>query len=54
MDGPTWQEVTLAAVNVVQVIGLAYLGIQQARSTRERIRRVALDEHERHNGSSAP
>jgi hypothetical protein len=44
MDGPTWQAVALAFVNVVQVVGLAYVGTQQARSTRERIRRSALDD----------
>jgi hypothetical protein len=54
MEGPTWQAVALAGINVVQVVALAYLGIQQARSTRERIRRVALDDHQRHNGSSPP
>ncbi len=54
MDGPSWQEVTLAAINVVQVIALAYLGIQQARSTRERIRRVAIDDARRHDGPPPP
>ncbi len=54
MDGPTWQAVALAAINVVQVVALAYLGLQQARSTRERIRRTALDDARRHDGSSPP
>jgi hypothetical protein len=35
-------------VNVVQVVALAYIGLQQARSTRERIRRTALDDARRH------
>jgi hypothetical protein len=35
---------------VTQVVILAYLSLQQARSTRERIRRRAVDEANDHNG----
>jgi hypothetical protein len=54
--GPTWAAVALAMVNVVQVVALAYIGLQQARSTRERIRRTALDDARRHaeNGNVPP
>jgi hypothetical protein len=54
MEGPTWQAVALALVNVIQVVALAYLGLQQARSTRERIRRSALDDARRHDGPPPP
>jgi hypothetical protein len=48
MEGPSWAAVALAMVNVIQVVALSYIGLQQARSTRERIRRVALDDARRH------
>ncbi len=34
--GPTWPDVGLAALNVAQVLGLAYLAWQQTLSARER------------------
>jgi hypothetical protein len=51
-EAPTWTAVALATVNGVQLVALAYIGVHQARSTRERIRRTAVDELERHNGST--
>ncbi len=54
MSGPTWQAVALALVNGAQLVALTYLGLQQARSTRERIRRVALDDARRHEDQSPP
>jgi uncharacterized membrane protein len=53
-SGPTWATVALAMVNGVQVVILAYIGWQQARSSRERIRRAAHDEQrpvERHRST---
>jgi hypothetical protein len=54
MSGPTWQAVALALVNGAQLVALTYLGLQQARSTRERIRRVALDDARRHEDQPPP
>jgi hypothetical protein len=44
VDGPTWPSVALAFVNGAQMVMLAYLAQQQARSSRERIKRSTLEE----------
>jgi hypothetical protein len=44
----SWVDVALAIVNSVQLVALAYLAVQQGRSSRERIRRTALDDERAH------
>lgn len=48
MGDPSWPAVILGMVNAAQLVALAFIGLEQSRSSRERIRRSALDDREQH------